>query len=184
MFQNNGALCQKCQEKFKILLKSFKVFQYRATYVYEYDENIKAALFQFKGCYDYELAPIFLYRNQIYFKLKYRNYILIPMPSFYKHNEDRGFNHVIEMFKSLSLKIVDVLEKTADRKQTDVSAKERSEIRYYMKVKKTVDLSNKNILLIDDVYTTGSTIKSAIRLIEQFRPKTIEILVMAKTMYG
>ena len=41
----------------------------------------------------------------------------------------------------------------------------------------------KNILIVDDVFTTGSTIRAAIDLVKQAKPKNIKVLVMAKTVF-
>ena len=41
-------------------------------------------------------------------------------------------------------------------------------------------VKNKRILLIDDVVTTGSTLKASIDLIKKGSPKDIKILVLAK----
>ena len=36
------------------------------------------------------------------------------------------------------------------------------------------------ILIVDDVITTGATLRASINLIKSLKPKTIEILTMAK----
>ena len=42
------------------------------------------------------------------------------------------------------------------------------------------NIKNKNIILIDDVYTTGSTVNECARVLQQARPKSISVLVIAK----
>lgn len=46
---------------------------------------------------------------------------------------------------------------------------------------KTTLLRNKNILLIDDVVTTGATLSECIKVLEQIEPRSIRCLCIAKT---
>ena len=62
-----------------------------------------------------------------------------------------------------------------------MTTKEREKIGDYLVID-DVDLSNKKILLVDDVYTTGSTIKSMIKLVKQKGAKKIKVLLMLKTI--
>ena len=41
-------------------------------------------------------------------------------------------------------------------------------------------LTNKSILLIDDIYTTGSTVNECSRVLQQAKPNKIGVLVLAK----
>ena len=49
---------------------------------------------------------------------------------------------------------------------------------YELKNKQLIE--NKNILLIDDIYTTGSTVNECSKILKQGNPKKIGILVLAK----
>lgn len=86
------------------------------------------------------------------------------------------------IYSVLGLKIVKLFTKTEHHKQTDCTRKERSEIYKYMKVNNVIDIRGKKILLVDDVFTTGSTMKSMIRLLKQFRPSKIRIMVLSKVI--
>ena len=104
----------------------------------------------------------------------------MPAPSSKEADEERGFNHVVEMFKSLKLKMLTCIHKTTNVKQSDLNAEERKNIKDHLFID-DVDLSNKKILIVDDVYTTGSTVKAMIELIKSKNPKKIKVLVMSKT---
>ena len=41
-------------------------------------------------------------------------------------------------------------------------------------------ITNKKILLIDDIYTTGNTVNECSKILQQANPKKIGILVLAK----
>ena len=46
----------------------------------------------------------------------------------------------------------------------------------------TKKITNKPVLLVDDVCTTGSTLKACIRLLKQHGVKKIQVLVMSKVI--
>ena len=114
-------------------------------------------------------------------RLKYVGYTIIPIPSYIKDDEVRGFNHVEEIFGQTKLEMLKVIEKTDHFKQADHNKEQRAEISKHLRIIGDTDLSKKKVLIVDDVYSTGSTMKATIKLVEQLHPKKIEILVMAKT---
>lgn len=176
-----SVLCEDCFRKFRAKFIHFRVGNINGLAIYEYTDYIKELIYKFKGCYDYELKDVFLYRYLLYLKLKYRGYYLTYIPSFYIDDERRGFNHVKAIFQSLNLKELDILKKNSNHKQSDKSAKERASIFKVLSIDKNISLKDKKILLVDDIYTTGSTLLAASELLRKQRAKKIEILVIAKT---
>ena len=114
--------------------------------------------------------------------IKYKGYKFVPVPSYFKDDERRGFNHVVEVFSMMGLKMKNVLVKTSHFKQAEKGAKKRQQIRKHLALIPNVSLENENILLVDDIYTTGATLRTAINLIERLKPKSIKVLVLAKTI--
>lgn len=177
----HATICHECLLKFGPVLKTFKVDDVECFHIYFYNEKVQELLYQFKGCFDYELYSVFLEYYLSYLNFMFRGYEIVPAPSSKKSDKDRGFNHVEEMFKTLRLKMNKCIHKTKQRKQADLKTKEREKIGDYLIID-DVDLSNKKILLVDDVYTTGSTIKSMIKLVKQKGAKKIKVLLMSKTI--
>ena len=177
----NISLCPYCYRRLNPHFISFMVLNYKALAFYYYDEDIRALLYQFKGCFDYELAKSFLDRYFKEIKMKYVGYIIIPVPSYHEDDEIRGFNHVEEIFRHIGLPMRKVLKKTSHFKQADHNKKERKDIYKHMELSTNKDLRGQKVLIVDDVYTTGSTMKAAIRLVEKLHPKDIKVLVMSKT---
>ena len=159
----------------------FKAEGYHAISIYDYNPFIKKLIYQYKGCYDYELNKTFISMFVREIKLRYLSYVVIPVPSYKKEDEERGFNHVVEIYKNLGLEMLDILEKTEKHKQATSTVNSRHKVYKYLALTARPDLRKKKVLLVDDVYTTGSTIKSAINLVEKLNPKRIEVLVIAKT---
>ena len=181
LFNGKITVCSQCQKEMEALFIRFKVDRYDAVSIYYYSPFIKKLIYQFKGCYDYELCDVFLHEFYSYLKLIYFNRVIIPIPSYKNDDELRGFNHVMEIFKRMGLTILDILEKTEKHKQAISTVDERHKVYKYLAIKEPIDLSKKNVLIVDDVYTTGSTMKSAINLVEKLNPKSIKVLVVAKT---
>ena len=87
----------------------------------------------------------------------------------------------MEMYSILGLKMLTIIHKTKQIKQADLTSEERKKIGDVLIID-DVDLTNKKILIVDDVFTTGSTIRAMIKLIKSKNPKDIKVLVMAKTI--
>ncbi len=108
---------------------------------------------------------------------------MIPVPSYEEDDKIRGFNHVETIFSRIKLPMVKALHKTDHFKQAENSGKERKNIKDYLKIKNVPGITGKKVLLVDDVYTTGSTMKACIELVQKLNPKEIKILVMSKTIF-
>lgn len=175
------SLCPKCYRRLSPKFKKFFVLEYQALAFYDYDQDIKALLYQLKGCFDYELGPSFFDRYLNEMRLRYHDYFVIPIPSYKEDDDVREFNHVQEIFRGLKLPVLNILQKTEHYKQATNNREQRKQIGKYMVVDSTKSLKGKKVLLVDDVFTTGSTMKAAIKLVEQLKPKDIKILVMSKT---
>ena len=180
MLFKDAKICHKCFLKFKPQINKFNIGKVKGLYLYNYDEQVQNTLYQFKGCFDYELAGVFFDYFRLYLFLKYFGYVMVPAPSAKEADEERGFNHVVEMFKSVKLKMNCCVHKTTNVKQSDLSAKERENIKNNLKID-DVDFSKKKVLIVDDVYTTGSTVRAMIDLVKSKNPKKIKVLVMSKT---
>lgn len=106
-----SSICSGCFNKFEGLYETMNVEGVKLYSIYEYNDFIRQLIYQLKGCFDIEIAQVFLKRQRCYLKIKYLNYVLVHVPSSKEDDERRGFNHVREIFKSLNLKSLNVLKK-------------------------------------------------------------------------
>lgn len=161
--------------------ETFEVDGIKAMSLYPYEEGFRSQLYALKGAKDIELAPTFLYFQKSLLRALYLGYKIVPAPSYIGHDQARGFNHVVELFRPLGLEMLELLDKTSDHKQAESTIEERSKVKDVIVLKKKIDLSGKKILFVDDVFTTGATAKACLALIASCNPKRIKALFLAKT---
>jgi ComF family protein len=154
----------------------------KATSLFVYNDKVKQMLYQCKGCFDYEMAEVFLSRQRSFLKRKYRNWVLVPAPSYEEKDKVRGFNHVEEMFKGLERPFVHAIEKKDNVKQADLNFAERQQIGKHLVWKEGVSVAGLNVLFVDDLLTTGATAKACAKMLLEHGANKVEILVMARTI--
>ena len=124
-------------------------------------------------------------------KPDFSNFVLIPIPLTKKRIKWRGFNQAEEIGKELVkfLKIPlisDCLIKIKENKaQVELSEKERKEnVKGVFFIKNKEEIRGKNVLLVDDVFTTGATMEEAARVLKEAGTKKIIGVVIAKASPG
>jgi ComF family protein len=115
----------------------------------------------------------------------------MPVPLGKRRLKWRGFKQAEELAKELSsfLKIPLVSDCLIKIKETlpqvELSEKEREEnIKGVFKIKNDEKILGKKILLVDDVYTTGSTMKECARILKRAGAKEIIGIVIARASPG
>ena len=182
VLSDQNIICENCFSLFKAKFIHFNIDTIKCLAIYDYDDNIKNLLFKFKGCYDIELKDVFLSRYITYLKTIYKGYFLVPIPSFFMDDERRGFNHVVEMYSGLNFPMLKIVEKSENHKQAKSKRKDRIMSKKRFKLTDKKSLKGKKILIVDDVYTTGSSVHAVIDLIKQLNPRKISVLVVAKNI--
>ena len=63
-----------------------------------------------------------------------------------------------------------------------MNEKERIEnVKNVYKIQNTEKIKNRDILLIDDIYTTGNTVKQCVKELKKAKVHRIDVFVIAKT---
>jgi ComF family protein len=122
--------------------------------------------------------------------LKIENFIIVPVPLHRSKERQRGFNQSKLLAKNiaehLNLKMLDALKRVKNTKQQAQCKNNEQRIKnvedcFKIKNPETAELiKHKNILLIDDVFTTGATMNEAVRILKQNSCGRIIALVAAK----
>lgn len=162
-------------------------------YIFKYDGIVRNLIinYKFNDCaYLYKtFAKIILDNKKICDFIKSYD-IIIPVPIHRKRKLLRGYNQTELIAKALAKTLENVTYNTKaliktknNSKQSTLSKIERAKnvLNAYEFNKKEVDkIYNKKILIFDDIYTTGNTIKECAKIINNFNPKSIGIVTIAK----
>ena len=122
------------------------------------------------------MKDIFLVNSLFWIKRKYRGCKIILAPSNNELEDKRGFNHLEGIFKCLNFPIIKCFKKDKMWKQSDKSKEERKQIQNVIKIDKAALLDVKKVLIVDDVLTSGSTIKTMISQIPSNIVKKVLVL--------
>jgi competence protein ComFC len=115
------------------------------------------------------------------------NYIVVPIPTASSRVRQRGFDHTVVLAgfigRKLNLETCSVLKRIGQSRQVGRTRKERFEqaARNYA-VSKKDKIDGRNILLIDDVVTTGATLAAAAKSLRKAGAKRVDALVFAKRL--
>lgn len=114
-----------------------------------------------------------------------RGAILVPLPTIGRHIRERGFDHTKLLAKHLarntSLKTAMVLMRSNNTTQVGANEKMRkiqAEMAYH--VRKQVDI-NGDYILVDDVWTTGSSMLEAAKRLRERGITKIGAMIIAKS---
>lgn len=115
------------------------------------------------------------------------DYIIIPIPLHKKRQRQRGFNQsellAQEISKHFNIPIYNVLKRNINTQaQANIkdTEKRKENIKDAFEIQNKELIKNKNIILIDDVATTGATLLEASKILKQNQANKIYGLVVAK----
>lgn len=165
VFSKERLLCFGCASKIRPHPISFDIDGVRVLSYVQYDDHISQLLIQYKEHRDEALAPLFFEPIKKSILKKFKGYSLVPLPSSKEKVEQRGFHHLHRMIEPLALTVSDVLVKSKNVKQAKMTREEREHIDQIFEINIVENDFLDRVLLIDDVCTTGSSMRAAIRLL-------------------
>ena len=114
-----------------------------------------------------------------------KDYLIVPIPTATKRVRQRGFDHALMLATHLSREtgITDINALARIGQKSQVGAKRSERIRqssgeYWVRLPQMVN--GRRILLVDDVMTTGATLRSATNVLRLAGAKSIDAVVFAK----
>ena len=114
---------------------------------------------------------------------------VLPVPLHPQRLRERGFNQAVVLARSLSKRCGLPLDLTALRRsritppQVGLHRKERSaNVHGAFAVAHPERISGRRLLLVDDVYTTGSTLTECARVLIQTKAESVAILTLARAV--
>ena len=173
-------------------------------YIFKYEGQVRKLILDYKfneKSYMYKTFVNFLLNDKKIFENIKKYDKIIPVPISKKRYKERGYNQSLLIAKEISkqtqykanienkqkektnLELVNnCLIKTKNIiEQSKLKKEERqNNIQGVYSLQNPQKITNQKILLVDDIYTTGSTVNECSKILKQANPKTIGVLVLAK----
>ena len=172
--QTNNQLCHDCyrwQQKGKKLLNH--------TALYQYNDAMRQFMQQYKFNGDYDLRVIF--NCVLSQKINILNAdIIVPIPVSDHTMVTRGFNQTTGLIEGIQYE--QLLKVSAGQKahQSQFNRKIRMMRKQPFMLIEQVSLEGKEILLVDDVYTTGNTLYHAADLLYECGAKNVKSISLSR----
>lgn len=143
--------CQFLAQKFKLMNQLYCNYQYEGV--------MKEVMHNYKFLKDVALSELLAYK----LKLPKQDYhYIIPIPSPIERDRMRTFNPVEMVLEHLGIRYQRLLSTQLRAKQSELDKLTRAQQpNPFHLINDSIDLEDKDILLIDDIYTTGLTIHHA-----------------------
>lgn len=155
----------------KVLTKNVSLFVY--------NEGMKEWLARFKYRGDYLLARCFASELRAGIKRMAPDRI-IPIPLSKERLQERGFNQAKALVEEAGFAAQELLGRIHTEKQSKKSRTERIHLPEVFYMIRPISLSGETVLLVDDIYTTGSTLRHAAKVLKHHGAQTVLALTLAR----
>ncbi|WP_045518224.1 ComF family protein [Neobacillus niacini] len=173
----HGDLCHDCERWEKD--PEWKGYLDSNHSIFIYNDFFKEVMAKFKYRGDYVLAKIFV-QSIKEFLWKTTPDLLVPIPLSNERLYERGFNQAEAVLIESGLTPTIPLTRIHSEKQSKKSRLERIHIPQVFQVDHQIEIIGKNILLLDDIYTTGSTLRHAAKLLKESGAERVQSLTLAR----
>ncbi|WP_223592185.1 ComF family protein [Neobacillus bataviensis] len=144
-----------------------------------YNDFLKEVLAKFKYRGDYALVKVFseLMKDKL---IKMEPDLFVPIPLSDERLYERGFNQAEALLLVSGFTPSEIITRIHTEKQSKKSRSERIHLPQVFKFCHDLNLKDKSIVIIDDIYTTGSTLRHAAKLLKGAGAAAIQSLTIAR----
>lgn len=192
-----GECCVRCSRPFEDLAVEFRKGEYcydcarweedkewkgileRNVSLYQYNDFLKGVISRYKFRGDYVLSK-FLCKGLHKVLKDYEYDLLVPIPLSNERLYERGFNQAEALILEAGFISTVVLKRTHTEKQSKKSREERIHLSNIFKLASEEEIVGKKVLLVDDIYTTGSTLMHAGKLLKQHGALSVSSFTVAR----
>ncbi len=176
-------ICATCHQQFeKNDKKDVDTVIDQVTSLYTYNEAMQTYLHQFKFLQDVALAAVFKkdLRKVLGKSAARSKATVVPIPMHPERETARTFAHVEELLKSADINYTDVLEKIHLESMGTKTKTERLNMERLFQVKSNQVIQPKTYILVDDIYTTGTTLRRAATLLKEAGATRVEAVTLIR----
>lgn len=194
-------LCEKCKGKIEesdVFVNKIINFEKDKTkyfdeqaFIFKYDSIIRKKIIQYKfnnKAYLSEMFSEFFVKNEKICGFLKKYDIIIPVPMTKKKIRIRGYNQtqliadlIAKNINSLIVKKDVLIKYKENNVQSKLTKQQRAEnVKNVYKLQNKEIIKEKNILILDDVYTTGATCNECARILKTAFPNKIGVITIAK----
>lgn len=157
------------------------------TGIFRYDDVMRnsMAYFKYKGRAEYaEYYGAELYCQSIHLLERWQPQLLIPVPIHRRRMAERGYNQAALLAKQLSRYSHIPVNETSFRRLKNTAAlkkqtpEQRRKSMYHAFSAKPGTVLPERVLIIDDIYTTGSTVNALAKLLKKYGAKRVYFLTV------
>ena len=178
-------ICKKCRSKFEKILKTKSENEWSGTVYegaldsvqsfYKYNDWMKHVFQQYKFQLDVELAKIFA---EDFRPLRNVQELVVPIPLHPEMLQERTFSQVDQFLNVANVPFTHVLSKTENQSQVGKTKKDRMSTELIFSVRENVQ--NQHIVLVDDLYTTGTTLHHAAFALKEAGAHTVRGITLIR----
>ena len=191
--ETENYICKACAKKIQenYIPKIITYGNIKHCYIFQYEGIIREKILQYKfkdKAYLYKMFSEFFIKNEKVCRFLKNYDIIIPVPMTKKKIAKRGYNQTELIAKEIA-KNTENLEYLNNilikQKETNIQStlgkKERfNNVKNAYKIQNMQKIKEKNIILFDDIYTTGATCMECQKIIMQAGAKSVALLTLAK----
>jgi competence protein ComFC len=160
--------------------KEWKNLLERNVSLFLYNDFFKETLSTFKFRGDYMIVHAF----SEFIKMKLKNLKfshLVPIPLSQERLYERGFNQAEAIITEAGYSPTHLLARIHTEKQSKKSRSDRIHLPQVFRLAPDApDITGQTILLVDDIYTTGSTLRHAAKVLKSAGAESISSLTLAR----
>ncbi len=152
--------------------------------IFTYSGDIKELLYQYKFKNRKQISEYFAKYLDAFFINNYSECIIVPVPGRKIVKKKKGWEHIDLIANILKIKyklpVKKILIRKGSKAQKTLSRDKRAEnLQKSVRIQKNIKLLPKNIVLIDDVFTTGTTINECAGILKSSGVQKIFSLTIA-----
>ncbi len=183
-----GYICERCYREIEPYL--YQKVENNIFYLLHYKDMIRNKMIDYKFNDKSYLHNIFY---EIFVKSKIgcefiKSYdIIIPVPMYWRKKAQRGYNQSELIARDLSkhfripINIKILIKQKNTPMQSSLGKKERTKnVQNVYIINNMEKIKNKNILLVDDIYTTGATVRECKKMLQLAGAEKVGTVIIAK----